>query len=45
MTDGENMTLTYTHDATNDPNILFAIVNYLDLLPQPAGVTVSVTEI
>ena len=45
VTDGEDMTVTYTHDATNDPNQLFAIVNYLGLLPRPAGVTVTVVEV
>jgi len=45
LTDNGDMTMTYTHDATNDPNLLFAIVNFLELLPQPAGVTVVVVEI
>ncbi len=45
LTDNGDMTLTYTHDLTNDPNLLFEIVNYLGLLPQPAGVTVNVVEI
>lgn len=45
LTDNEDMTMTYTHDATNDPNLLFAIVNFLGLLPQPAGVAVSVVNI
>jgi len=45
LTDNGDMTMTYTHDATNDPNLLFAIVNFLGLLPQPAGVAVSVVNI
>lgn len=45
LTDNADMTLTYTHDATNDPNLLFAIVNFLGLLPQPAGAAVVVIEI
>jgi hypothetical protein len=41
LTDGQNMTLTYTHSHT-DPSPLFAIIQYLGLLPQPAGVAVTV---
>lgn len=44
LTDGEDMTLTYTHSASTDPSQLFAIVNYLGLLPSPAGVTITVVE-
>jgi hypothetical protein len=45
LTDGGDMTLTYQHSLSTDPNILFELVNYLGWLPQPAGVTVNVTEI
>lgn len=45
LTDNEDMTLTYTHDATNDPFQLFAIVLYLNALPKPAGVLVTVIQI
>jgi hypothetical protein len=44
LTDNANMTLLYTHSLSTDPNILFELVNYLGWLPQPAGVTVNVTE-
>lgn len=43
--DNLDMTMTYTHDATNDPNILFALVDYLGLLPHPAGVEAIVVTI
>lgn len=36
--DGNDMTITYTHDATNDPFLLFNIVNFIGALPRPAGV-------
>lgn len=45
LTDNEDMTLTYTHDATNDPFQLFAIVQYMNALPKPAGVLVNVINI
>lgn len=44
LTDNEDMTIVYTH-LSSDPNILFGIVNQLGLLPHPAGVEVSVTEV
>lgn len=44
LTDNADMTLTYTHYST-DPNIFFDIVNYLGLLPRPAGVGVTVVII
>ncbi len=43
--DNLDMTVTYTHDATNDPGVLFAILDYLNLLPQPAGVEVVVVTV
>ncbi len=42
IVDGGNMTMTYQH-ATADPGTLFAIIDYLNLLPHPAGVSYSVT--
>jgi hypothetical protein len=45
LTDGGNMTLTYTHNATLDPFQLFAVVNYLNALPHPAGVQINVVTI
>lgn len=45
LTDGEDMTLTYTHDATNDPFQLFEIINFMNALPSPAGVTINVVSI
>lgn len=45
ITDNLNMTMTYTHDATNDPSVLFAIIDYLGLLPHPAGVQAIVVTI
>ncbi len=45
ITDNMDMTMTYTHDATNDPGVLFAILDYLDLLPRPAGVEAIVMTI
>lgn len=45
LTDGEDMTLTYTHDATNDPFQLFAIVQFMNALPSPAGVTINVVNV
>ncbi len=42
--DNEDMTLTYTHQLA-DPNLLFKVVNYLDALPRPAGVGISVVEV
>lgn len=44
-TDNEDMTLTYTHDATNDPFELFAIVDFIGALPHPAGVEINVVSI
>lgn len=41
LTDNENMTITYTHDPS-DPNIFFALINYLNLLPRPSGVGIIV---
>lgn len=45
ITDNLNMTMTYTHNATSDPSQLFAILNYLGLLPNPAGVQAIVVSI
>jgi hypothetical protein len=45
VTDNGNMTVTYTHDATHDPSILFQIVNFIGALPHPAGVAIDVVEI
>lgn len=45
LEDGADMTMTLTHDATNDPNTLFKIVNYLNLLPRPAGVGLTIIEV
>lgn len=45
LTDNLDMTATYTHDATNDPFQLFSIVQYMEALPKPAGVGVSVVII
>lgn len=45
ITDNLDMTMTYTHDATNDPGVLFAILDYLNLLPHPAGVEPFVVTI
>lgn len=41
ITDNLDMTMTYTH-SNSDPGILFGILNYLNLLPHPAGVSYSV---
>ena len=38
MVDGGDMTITYTHDETNDPFLLFKIVDFIGALPSPAGV-------
>ncbi len=43
--DNFNMTMTVTHDQTNDPNTLFETVKFLGALPRPAGVSLSVVEI
>jgi hypothetical protein len=45
ITDNLNMSMTYTHDETNDPGVLFAILKYLRLLPRPAGVSYTVIEV
>ncbi len=45
ITDNLDMTVTYTHDATNDTAILFAVLDYLDMLPRPAGVEAIVSTI
>lgn len=45
LTDNEDMTLTYTHNATSDPDILFSLVNFLGKLPKPAGVKVVVVTV
>lgn len=45
ITDNFNMTVTYTHDATNDPSPLFAILEYLGFLPASAGVEIIVVTI
>lgn len=45
ITDNFDMTMTYTHDATNDPGVLFAILDYLGFLPRPAGVAANVVTI
>lgn len=44
ITDNGDMSVTYTHDATNDPFILFQIVDFIGALPRPAGVKVIVVE-
>lgn len=44
LTDNEDMTITYTHQLS-DPNILFSIINQLNLLPHPAGVETIVVEV
>lgn len=44
LTDNENMTITYTHQLA-DPNLLFSIINQLNLLPHPAGVGITVVEV
>ena len=38
ITDNGDMTITYTHDATSDPFILFGVVDFIGALPRPAGV-------
>ncbi len=45
ITDNLDMTVTYTHDATNDMEILFALLDYLGILPRPAGVQAIVVTI
>jgi hypothetical protein len=45
ITDNLDMTMTYTHDATDDPGVLFAILDYLGLLPHPAGVEAVVITV
>lgn len=45
ITDNLDMTVTYTHDATNDPGVLFAILDYLGDLPRPAGVEAIVVTV
>lgn len=42
LDDNGDMTITYTHDPA-DPNNLFAIVNFTNNLPHPAGVTINVS--
>jgi hypothetical protein len=44
MTDNEDMTITYNHDHL-DPSPLFSFVADLNILPRPAGVSVSVNTI
>lgn len=44
LTDNENMSITYTHQLA-DPNFLFSIIDQLNALPHPAGVTVSVVNV
>ena len=44
LIDNEDMSITYQHQLS-DPNILFSIINQLNLLPHPAGVEVVVTEV
>ena len=44
IADNGNMTVTYTHDLTNDPNLLFEIVKFIGALPRPAGVAITVVE-
>lgn len=44
LTDNEDMTITYTHQLS-DPNLLFSIVNQLNLLPRPGGVQTTVVEV
>ncbi len=43
--DNLDMTVTYTHDATNDPGVLFAIIDYLGDMPRPAGVEAIVITV
>lgn len=45
ITDNLDMTVTYTHSASTDPGVLFAIVDFLGLLPHPAGVGVAVVSV
>lgn len=42
ITDNGNMTVTYHHNPA-DPGVLWGVLNYLGLLPHPAGVGVIVT--
>lgn len=42
--DNENMTMTYQHSAA-DMGVLFAILQYLGLLPHPAGVSYTVVVV
>lgn len=44
ITDNGDMTMTYTHQ-TADPGVLFGIINFLNLLPHPAGVGYNVVEV
>lgn len=42
--DNGDMTVTFTHSASTDPNIFFELVKFLGLLPRSAGVQVIVVE-
>lgn len=44
LTDNFDMTITYTHNST-DPSQLFAIAQFIDALPKPAGVGITVVTI
>lgn len=44
ITDNGNMSMTYSHSST-DPGTLFSIIDYLRLLPHPAGVSYSVVTV
>jgi hypothetical protein len=44
ITDNFDMTMTYTHQSS-DPGVLFGILDYLELLPHPAGVSYSVVNV
>lgn len=41
LTDNLDMTITYTHDSS-DPFELFAIIQYMNAFPKPAGVQINI---
>lgn len=41
LTDNRDMTITYTH-TSSDPSQLFSIINYMGILPKPAGVGINI---
>lgn len=46
LIDNENMSITYQHTASDpDPDSLFEIAKLADVLPHPAGIAFSVTEV